>query len=76
MTADATGVSVVAGPIEATAAGNIAVQLIAAGQIKDLPRQERLSPILSPYRNLNPRIIPLRHITRNSAACCKIYNGK
>ena len=36
MTADATGVPVVAGPIEATAAGNIAVQLIAAGEIKDL----------------------------------------
>lgn len=36
MTADATNVPVVAGPIEATAAGNIAVQLIAAGEIKDI----------------------------------------
>ncbi len=36
MTADATNVPVIAGPIEATAAGNIAVQLIAAGEIKDL----------------------------------------
>ncbi len=36
MTADATSVPVIAGPIEATAAGNIAVQLIAAGEIKDL----------------------------------------
>ena len=36
MTADATSTPVVAGPIEATAAGNIAVQLIAAGEIKDL----------------------------------------
>ncbi len=36
MTADATWVPVIAGPVEATAAGNIAVQLIAAGEIKDL----------------------------------------
>lgn len=36
MTADSCGVPVIAGPIEATAAGNIAVQLIAAGEIKDL----------------------------------------
>ena len=36
MTADATNVPVIAGPIEATAAGNIAVQLIAAGEIKDI----------------------------------------
>ena len=36
MTSDATNVPVIAGPIEATAAGNIAVQLIAAGEIKDL----------------------------------------
>lgn len=36
MTADATCVPVIAGPVEATAAGNIAVQLIAAGEIKDL----------------------------------------
>ncbi|MDD4689924.1 MAG: rhamnulokinase [Eubacteriales bacterium] len=36
MTASATGANVVAGPIEATAAGNIVVQLISAGEIKDL----------------------------------------
>ena len=36
MTADATSTPVIAGPIEATAAGNIAVQLIALGEIKDL----------------------------------------
>ena len=35
-TADACGVEVVAGPSEATAMGNIAVQLMALGEIKDL----------------------------------------
>ncbi|MBO5754976.1 MAG: rhamnulokinase, partial [Clostridia bacterium] len=36
LTAAATGVKVVAGPTEATVMGNIAVQLIALGEIKDL----------------------------------------
>ncbi len=35
-TADACGVEVVAGPVEATAMGNIAVQFMALGDIKDL----------------------------------------
>ena len=36
LTADATRTTVLAGPIEATVMGNIAVQLIALGEIKDL----------------------------------------
>lgn len=36
LAADATGTPVVAGPVEATATGNIAVQLIAAGELKDI----------------------------------------
>ena len=36
MTANATGCRVAAGPVEATALGNIAVQMIALGQIKDI----------------------------------------
>ena len=36
MTADACNCAVAAGPVEATAMGNIAVQLIALGEIKDL----------------------------------------
>lgn len=36
MTADATGLRVVAGPVEATAAGNVISQLIAAGELSGL----------------------------------------
>ena len=36
MAADACNTNVIAGPIEATAAGNIAVQMIALGEIRDL----------------------------------------
>ena len=36
MTADATSTPVIAGPIEATAAGNVAVQLMANGVISDI----------------------------------------
>jgi rhamnulokinase len=35
-TADATGCKVVTGPVEATASGNIVVQAMAAGEVKDL----------------------------------------
>lgn len=42
MTADATATPVIAGPIEATAAGNVAVQLIAAGEIKDLKEARKI----------------------------------
>jgi len=42
MTANASNRSVQAGPIEATALGNIAVQFIAAGEIKDLAQARRI----------------------------------
>lgn len=41
-TADACGVEVVAGPSEATAMGNIAVQLMAMGEIKDLGEARKI----------------------------------
>ncbi|MBQ6019360.1 MAG: rhamnulokinase [Clostridia bacterium] len=37
MTADACGVTVSAGPVEATVMGNVAAQFIAAGVLKDIP---------------------------------------
>ena len=42
MTADICGVKVVAGPSEATALGNIAVQMIALGEVKDLKEAKKL----------------------------------
>ena len=41
MTADACGVPVSAGPVEATVMGNVAAQLIAAGELKDIADARR-----------------------------------
>ena len=41
-TANATGSRVIAGPIEATAMGNMAVQLLAQGALRDLPEARRV----------------------------------
>jgi rhamnulokinase/L-fuculokinase len=51
-TADANGRRVIAGPVEATVLGNVALQLIAAGQIKDLKEARRIigqSPDITRY---------------------------
>ena len=42
LTADVSGVDVIIGPVEATALGNIAVQLIASGDIPDIGTARRL----------------------------------
>jgi len=51
-TADACGRTVVAGPVEATVLGNVALQLIASGQIKDLQEARNIigqSPDITRY---------------------------
>ena len=42
MTANATNCEVYAGPIEATALGNLAVQFIALGEIKDIKEARQI----------------------------------
>ncbi|MDH2425367.1 rhamnulokinase [Sphaerisporangium sp. TRM90804] len=54
LTADATGLPVVAGPAEATALGNIGVQARALGLIDDLPALRALVAATQPVRRYTP----------------------
>ncbi|GHG28516.1 rhamnulokinase family protein [Streptomyces filamentosus] len=54
-TADATGLPVTAGPVEATALGNVLVQARAAGLVGDLPAVRRLVAATQPLRHYAPR---------------------
>lgn len=54
LTAAATGVKVVAGPTEATVMGNIAVQLIALGEIKDLAEARAIITASTPLKIYEP----------------------
>ncbi len=53
-TADATGCKVIAGPVEATVMGNIAVQLIALGEIKDLAEAREIIANSADYAYYEP----------------------
>ncbi|MET7274406.1 rhamnulokinase family protein [Streptomyces flaveolus] len=55
LTADATGLPVIAGPTEATALGNILVQARAAGLVADLPAMRRLVASTQHLRRYSPR---------------------
>ncbi|MBD0424588.1 rhamnulokinase [Streptomyces sp. TRM S81-3] len=55
LTADATGLPVVAGPTEATALGNILVQARAAGLVDDLAAMRRLVASTQHLRRYTPR---------------------
>jgi rhamnulokinase len=56
--ADATGRRVVAGPIEATALGNIAIQLVGTGAVADLAQARELISASFPPRIFHPRETP------------------
>lgn len=53
-TANATGCTVIAGPVEATVMGNIAVQLIALGEIKDLAEARKIIANSADYAYYQP----------------------
>ena len=55
MSADATGVPVIAGPAEATVMGNIAVQLISLGEIKDWKTARKIIKETSDAKVYEPR---------------------
>lgn len=54
LTADATGLPVLAGPAEGTAAGNLMVQMLAGGTFEDLPAARRALKAGSPLRRYAP----------------------
>jgi rhamnulokinase len=55
MTADATGRLVVAGPVEGTAMGNVLVQAMAVGRIKDLAEARAVVHDSFPVKRFEPR---------------------
>lgn len=57
MTAEASGLEVIAGPVEATAIGNILVQLIARGEIKNLEEGRKI--ISASFDTV--KYVPLEH---------------
>jgi len=59
MAADACGRAVVAGPIEATAAGNILVQAMATGTVKDLAHARQIVRHSFPLKAYEPRATAL-----------------
>jgi rhamnulokinase len=55
-TADACGRPVVAGPVEATALGNLAVQAIAAGRFRSVAEARGFAARHAPARRFTPRV--------------------
>ena len=54
MTADCTGIPVIAGPVEATALGNILIQLVALGEVKDIEEGRALLAAAEPVKRFAP----------------------
>ncbi|HRQ42074.1 MAG TPA: rhamnulokinase family protein [Chloroflexota bacterium] len=55
LTADATGLPVIAGPVEATVIGNALVQLISLGEIADLPQARQIVAEMAELKRYEPR---------------------
>jgi rhamnulokinase len=71
LTADATGKRVLAGPVEATALGNIAVQMLATGATTSLAESRRLIESSFPVEVFEPRNTPSwdKHAERFNQYC-------
>ena len=54
MTADCTGIPVIAGPVEATALGNILIQLVALGELPDIAAGRALIAATEPVKRFAP----------------------
>lgn len=55
MTADCAGIPVIAGPVEATALGNLLIQLTALGELNDLNEGRRLVAATQNLRWFEPQ---------------------
>ena len=55
LTANRIGIPVLAGPVEATAAGNLLAQLIASGELKDLAESRKLIAASFPLKEYQPQ---------------------
>jgi len=56
-TADATGRTVIAGPVEATALGNIAMQMLATGAVASLAEARRIIESSFPVERFEPAAV-------------------
>jgi rhamnulokinase len=75
LTADATGLPVVAGPAEATALGNVAVQMLATGAVASLAEARGIIDRSFPTAVFTPRDVDEwnRHATRFQQYCGLLY---
>ena len=75
LTADATGLPVVAGPVEATALGNVAVQMLATGAVASLAEARAIIDRSFPTTVFTPRDVDAwnREATRFQQYCGLLY---
>lgn len=59
LTAHATGLPVIAGPVEATIIGNALVQLISLGEIADLPQARQIVADMAEMKRYEPKRYPI-----------------